>query len=113
MKIETKKKTEPLEKTTQAKIKKYLISRGASVDIITKGLYGGNGIADIIGVYKGAYIALEVKRLKGIVSPIQSVWLAEKGKHGAFCAVVRSVEEAEAFINDIDHVLDVKNYHLE
>ncbi len=94
------KKEKPLEKVTQKNIVKLLKDRGFSVDVITSGLYGNNGVADIIACRDGRYVALEVKRFPGMKpSKIQDAWLADKVLHGAIAKCVGSVEEARAVID--------------
>jgi len=97
------KKSAPLEKDVQKKIVEYLKNNGFSVDVITKGLYGSNGIADIIACKHGRYFAFEVKRRPGMkTSPLQAAWLDEKHKHGAIAKCVGSVEEVAEIVNWFD-----------
>jgi len=94
MVTERKKKSKPLEKQVQAAIAKLLRRYGYSVDIITKGLYGSNGISDIIACKDGRYVAIEVKRDPSIKpSPLQAEWLKDKRAHGAIAFCVGSVVE--------------------
>lgn len=62
---------------------------------ITYGLEVGS--SDLVGILKpsGRWFCLEVKTPTGRVSPEQEKWMALMVKFGAYCAVVRSVEEAE------------------
>lgn len=98
MKVSEKKQNNkpPLEKEIQTAIVKYLKSEDFSVDVITKGLYGANGIADIIACYHGKYVAFEVKRKPGMKpSALQEAWLSEKCRHGAIAKCVGSVDEVK------------------
>lgn len=97
------KKSAPLEKDVQKNIVKYLKSQGFSVDVITKAMYGGNGIADIIACKHGRYFAFEVKRRPGMKpSALQEAWLQEKHRHGAIAKCVGSVEEVAEIVNWFD-----------
>ena len=75
---------------------KYLKTlEGGSFDVNTTGMYGSRGTADIIGVLKGCFVAIEVKQPKGKPTPLQQNWLDNKKKCGAVCFVAHSVEEVE------------------
>lgn len=53
------------------------------------------GASDLIGIYRGRFVALEVKRPKGgAVSEEQTMFLALVLERGGIAAVVRSVDEA-------------------
>lgn len=58
----------------------------------------GVGSADLVGMLSpsGRFFALEVKTPSGKVSEDQRRWHDVVRRHGGFCAVVRSVAEAEA-----------------
>jgi len=85
-----------LEKEIQKKIMKYLKTLdGGSFDVTTTGMYGSRGTADIIGVLKGCFVAIEVKQLKKKATPLQKNWLDNKRKCGAVCFVAHNVEEVE------------------
>ncbi len=98
------KKEKPLEKIVQSKCKKRMEERGFSVDVITSGLYGGNGISDIIACKYGMYVAIEVKRFPGMKpSKIQQSWLEHKRKFGAVAECVGSVEELDIVLDKFEH----------
>lgn len=59
---------------------------------------GGKGGSDLIGVLNGRFIALEVKKPGGRVSPEQLEFLECVRSVGGFAAVVHSVDEARAAI---------------
>jgi hypothetical protein len=93
------KEVKPLEKVVQKKISQLLKDDGWHVDIITSGLYGGNGISDIIAVKRGKYMAIEVKRFPGMKpSKLQASWLADVARHGGIAKCVGSVEEMEKIL---------------
>jgi hypothetical protein len=58
------------------------------------------GSADLVGVARGMFIALEVKAPKGKVSPEQVAWLAEVRMFGGVAGVVRAVEDAERLVEE-------------
>ena len=99
-----KKSDAPLEKVIQAKCKKRMEERRYSVDVITSGLYGGNGISDLIACKDGFYIAIEVKRFPGMKpSKIQKAWLENKRKYGAVAECVGSVEELDIVLDKFEN----------
>lgn len=59
------------------------------------------GIADILGVYKGVPIAIEVKSEVGKVRPEQETWLNEWANSGGAYCVARSVDHVEQFLESI------------
>lgn len=56
--------------------------------------YQINGVSDILGIYKGRMICLEVKSKTGKLSPHQKAFLDEMKALGAISACVKSVDEA-------------------
>ena len=58
---------------------------------------GQAGLPDLFAIKKGKFIGLEVKRPGGKVTDLQFRMLKELQDHGASTAVVRSVEQLEAF----------------
>ena len=65
--------------------------------------YGlGVGSADLVGLIapSGRFFALEVKGPKGKCSPDQVAWLAFVRSMGGYAAVVRSVPEALAAVEE-------------
>ena len=69
------------------------------MDVITKGMHGANGIADIIAVKMGRYFAFEVKREPGMkATPLQMEWLRDVMAHGGIAKVVGSVEEVKEIV---------------
>ena len=61
-----------------------------------------NGVADILGVYKGKFVAIEVKRPGGITSDDQQIFIDRIIKEGGLAGVATNLYE----VNDI---LGVKN----
>jgi hypothetical protein len=64
--------------------------------------YQIKGVSDILGIYKGRMLCLEVKTQKGRLSPEQKQFLEEMQALGAATACVRSVPEALTVLGLID-----------
>ena len=100
MEILAKYKSKPVpEKYIQRKIVVWLREQGYHVDVITKGMYGANGIADIICCIKGSYVAFEVKRPGAKPTELQSRWLDSVNKSGGKAFIVHSLEEVKGLLN--------------
>ncbi len=63
--------------------------------------YAIKGVPDILGVYKGRPIAIEVKSKLGRISPEQKLFIAKFVVHGGIAGVCRSLEDAQALIKSI------------
>ncbi len=65
--------------------------------------YGlGKGSPDLVGFTRtGQFLGVEVKTLKGRVSPEQKVWIALITEFGGLAIVIRSVAEAEALVEKL------------
>lgn len=70
-----------------------------------KGIYRKNrsrwtakGTSDILGIYKGKMLCLEVKSATGRASPEQKAFVEEMLALGAIAAIVRSWQEVEALL---------------
>jgi len=75
--------------------------------------YQIKGVSDILGIYRGKMICLEVKTKVGRLSPEQKLFIEEMRKLGAFSACVRSVPEAMTVLGEIDaYILNNKLEHL-
>ena len=57
--------------------------------------YHLKGVSDILGIYKGKPLAIEVKSLKGRVSPEQKAFLEMFNNLGGIGFVARSIEDCE------------------
>lgn len=53
-----------------------------------------NGVSDILGIYKGRMLCLEVKSKTGRLSEAQTLFLERMKSLGAITACVRSVDDA-------------------
>ena len=59
---------------------------------------GNPGGADLIGLYFGIFVAVEIKTERGRLTPEQKMWGELVEKKGGIYAVVRSVEDARALL---------------
>jgi len=62
------------------------------------------GLPDIIGCYKGWFVGIEAKRPGRSPTKMQHYIMKRIEAAGGFAASIHSVEEAEAFLNEIDEV---------
>lgn len=53
------------------------------------------GVADVIGVVSGRFVAFEVKD-KSTTSKFQDAWIKKAQEHGGLIAVVHGVDEVES-----------------
>ena len=92
-----------LEKDIVAKIKAYL--KTVPRCFFWKehgGQYGTAGIPDIIACIEGHFFAFEVKTEKGKPTALQTVTIRKILEAGGTAAVVRSVDEVRALIEETD-----------
>jgi len=68
---------------------------------IKQGFMSKAGIPDIIGCYRGRFIAFEVKSNKGQLTKLQSVILRLIKQAGGICEVVRCLFDAKNLLNTI------------
>jgi len=90
------------EQDYQKKIVKMLEARGAYiVKVITA---SKKGVPDIIGCYKGHFIAVEVKTPTTMnnVSPLQQYNLKEINDRGGYAIVAWEVKDVEQMLEVID-----------
>lgn len=85
------------------KVKNYIISQGGYVvKIHGEGdSFQEVGIADLLGVYRGLPLALEVKQPGKRPSAKQKLFLQRWAKAGGIAAVVTSVEDVEELLAGI------------
>lgn len=88
------------------KMKKHLISRGAYAEVIFGGGFQASGIPDILACYKGRFLGLEVKLEYNKPSKIQEVKIDLINRSGGIARVVRSIEEVEEVLREVDEQLD-------
>jgi penicillin-binding protein-related factor A (putative recombinase) len=53
------------------------------------------GVSDIIGIFNGKFLAIEVKSAKGKLSEHQIEFLLNVESHGGIAIIARSVEDVE------------------
>ena len=100
----TKRKPPPAKESSVVnRILTYLHSNNLGVFWKTHGgAYGRAGISDIIGCYKGRFVALEVKNAKGKATAIQLYFLDQVYAAGGVGGVVRCVDDVKKIIESID-----------
>jgi len=65
--------------------------------------YQIKGVSDILGIYRGKMICLEVKSKKGQLTDEQKLFLDQMRKLGAVTGCVRSVSDALDLLSKIDN----------
>lgn len=74
-----------------------------------KSSYSINGISDIIAVYKGLIVCLEVKTPKGRLSENQKIFLEKIQKYGGAAYVVRSIADAKRICEEVEQTCSGKS----
>jgi len=72
---------------------------------IKQGFLSRSGIPDIIGCYRGRFIAFEVKSNRGQLTKLQSVILKWITAAGGACGVVRCLADVKTLLNGIPEKL--------
>ena len=67
------------------------------------------GVADILGIYKGKPLAIEVKSEKGRLSIHQKIFLQQFQNHGGIAIIARSIEELEQKLEKYEGLLVTSN----
>jgi len=70
------------------------------------GPMGTKGVPDILGIYKGQFLGIEVKTAKGKVRPDQEQFLENIRKHGGIGFVARSLDDVIDNLGLRDRFLD-------
>lgn len=114
------KKPKITEKTIEKQILIYLWSRRIlCTKIDSTGIWDGKrqafrknthnfkrkGVSDIIGIYQGRFLSIEVKSNTGKLSIDQKEWLKDVEFNGGIAFVARSVEDVVNGLSQIDHIL--------
>lgn len=81
------------EKEIKAAIRGFLRSMGVFHWNVMQGLGAEKGVADLLGIYNGMPLAIEVKTPKGRVSIHQERFLRRFAGHGGIAFVARSVDD--------------------
>ena len=63
---------------------------------------GNPGGADLIGLHRGRFVAVEIKTPRGRLTPEQKMWGDLVEKKGGIYAVVRSVEDARDLLTRLE-----------
>lgn len=64
------------------------------------------GVADVIGVYRGIPVAMELKSQKGKPSEHQDDFLRRFAAAGGVCGIVRSISDALQILRAADRIAD-------
>lgn len=59
------------------------------------------GLPDLIGVYHGYFVAMEVKKPGGDATPLQAFTMQQIREAGGYATVIHSFEEAEDFLGTV------------
>lgn len=91
------------ESVYQKKIKKILDERGVYHEVIWGGGFQASGIPDILGVYKGVFLGLELKVKSNKPSPLQKAKVNLIRRSGGIGAILWDrVEPLEQILDSID-----------
>ncbi len=63
--------------------------------------YYRKGVSDILGIFRGKPLAIEVKSIKGRTSPEQRAFLEDFAREGGIAMVARSIEDVERVLCSI------------
>lgn len=63
-----------------------------------------NGVSDILGIFNGKLLAIEVKKPGGILSKEQDIFIQKINKIGGISGVCYSVDDAKKLIDSISRV---------
>lgn len=56
------------------------------------------GVSDILGIYKGKFLAIEVKTEKGKATDEQLAFIHEVKRQGGWACIARSIEDVDIFL---------------
>ncbi|HNR14835.1 MAG TPA: VRR-NUC domain-containing protein [Thermodesulfobacteriota bacterium] len=76
-------------------------------------LSGMKGVADIIGIYRGRFLAIEVKKPGEKPTRDQEIFLTRVNHEGGFAFVAHSVDDVIRVIQSIEGILTTKNTERE
>ncbi len=88
-------KFKPKESEITREIRGYLKIRGVWHYKQWQGLGSLPGVSDIIGIWKGRYLAIEVKREGGKLTELQQRFMDRVNDEGGMAFVARSIEDVE------------------
>jgi len=99
----------PLERTVVKKILVRLRARGGFWIKVHGSPFQIAGIPDILGCYRGRFIAFEVKRdASGKATLLQLYTIKKITQAGGFARVIFTVEQAEAILNRLDELQEAR-----
>lgn len=78
-----------------------IIRRGDGAMVWGKSQWSQPGVADILAVWRGWALAIEVKSETGKVRPEQQEWLSAWRQAGGHSVVARRVEDVEDFLRGL------------
>ena len=74
----------------------------------SKNKYAINGVSDILGVYKGRMLAIEVKAAKGKVSKAQEDFINRVTNQGGIAFVARDIRDVVSTLKEFDNEHGIK-----
>ena len=83
----------PTEKEITKEIRKFLAFKQIFCWKVWQGLGSTKGVADIIGCFRGRFLAIEVKNQKGKLSEYQEAFLENVRRSGGIAFVARNVQD--------------------
>lgn len=63
------------------------------------------GVADILGIYKGKFLAIEVKVKGSYPAPNQRIFLQDVLNHGGVSFIARSIDDVKKHLGEVDEGL--------
>jgi hypothetical protein len=65
------------------------------------------GSSDLIGIYRGRFVAIECKSERGRTTPHQDRFMDLVRRNGGYACVARSVEDVRAAVSEMDRLAGV------
>lgn len=90
------------ESDLKREMKEYIESVGGFWSVVANGAYAKIGDPDMIVCYKGFYIAIEGKTLKGTMSGFQKTRETEINRAGGIYICARSLDSLKKVIQEVD-----------
>lgn len=73
-------------------------------------IYHINGVSDILGIYKGIPLAIEVKSKTGRLSPEQKIFIEKFNHHGGIAFMARSIGDVMEALSEANFNISRENY---
>lgn len=64
--------------------------------------YRIKGVSDILGLWKGKFLAIEVKAPKGYLTPEQKAFIAKVRSEGGIAFVARSIDDVKRELGELN-----------